>query len=92
MQILISHFILRKGSQLIFSSPKKASNENMILQRPDLNVSTFPITAMGSRQCLSCSVVQLKGKNCRKPHCRNGVVDTIGPGVLRRFDFHPTTV
>ena len=24
------------------------------------------------------SVVQLKGKHCRKPHCRNGVVDTFG--------------
>ena len=26
------------------------------------------------RQCLPLSVVQLKGKHCRKPHCRNGVV------------------
>ena len=42
------------------------------------NVSTTPITAMGCRQCLSLSVVQLKGKHCRKPHCRNGVVDTFG--------------
>ena len=25
-------------------------------------------------------VVQLKGKDCRKPHCRNGVVDTFGLG------------
>ena len=24
------------------------------------------------------SVVQLKGKHCQKPHCRNGVVDTFG--------------
>ena len=43
-----------------------------------LNVSTTPITAMGSRQWLSLGVVQLKGKHCRKPHCRNGVVDTFG--------------
>ena len=43
------------------------------------NVSTTPITAMGCRQCLPLSVVQLKGKDCRKPHCRiNGVVDTFG--------------
>ena len=42
------------------------------------NVSTTPITAMGCRQCLPLSVVQLKGKHCRKPHCRNGVVDTFG--------------
>ena len=39
------------------------------------NVSTTPITAMGCRQCLPISVVQLKGKHCRKPHCRNGDVD-----------------
>ena len=42
------------------------------------NVSTTPITAMGCRQCLPLSVVQLKGKHCRKPHCCNGVVDTFG--------------
>ena len=47
---------------------------------PGLNVSTTPIMAMGCRQCLPLSVVQLKGKHCRKPHCRNGVVDTFGPG------------
>jgi hypothetical protein len=34
--------------------------------------------AMGCQQCLPLSVVQLKGKHCRKPHCRNGVVDTLG--------------
>ena len=28
------------------------------------NVSTTPITAMGCRQCLPLSVVQLKGKHC----------------------------
>ena len=42
------------------------------------NISTTPITAMGCRQCLPLSVVQLKGKHCRKPHCRNGIVDTFG--------------
>ena len=46
------------------------------------NVPTTPITAMGCRQCLSLSDVQLKGKHCRKPHCRNGVVDTFGPCQL----------
>ena len=34
---------------------------------------------MGCRQCLTLSVVQLKGKHCRKPHCSNGVVYTFGP-------------
>ena len=40
------------------------------------NVSTTPITAMGCRQCLPLSVVHLKSKHCRKPHCcnANGVV------------------
>ena len=42
------------------------------------NASSTPITAMGGRQCLPLSVVQLKVKHCRKPHCRNGVVDTFG--------------
>ena len=42
------------------------------------NGSTTPITAMGFRQCLPLSVVQLKSKHCRNPHCRNGVVDTFG--------------
>ena len=36
-----------------------------------------PIKAMGCEQCLPLSVVQLKGKHCRKPHCCNGVVDTF---------------
>ena len=30
-------------------------------------------------QCLPLTVVQLKGKHCRKPHCHNGVVDMFGP-------------
>ena len=42
---------------------------------------TTPVTAMGCRQCLTLSVVQLKGKHCRKLHCRNGVVDIFGPGL-----------
>ena len=42
-----------------------------------LNVSTTQITAMGCRQCLPFSVVQLKGKYSQKPHfwnpqCCNG--------------------
>jgi hypothetical protein len=46
---------------------------------PGPNVSTTPIMAIGCRQCLPLTVVQLKDKHCRKPHCRNGVVDTFGP-------------
>ena len=42
------------------------------------NVSTTPITAMGCRQCLSLSVVQLKGKHCRHPIAVMGVVNTFG--------------
>ena len=44
-------------------------------------ISTTPIMAMGCRQCLPFSVVQLKSKRCQKLHCRNGVVDTFGQGV-----------
>ena len=33
---------------------------------------------MGCWQCLPLSVVHLKGKHCRKPHCHNGVVDAFG--------------
>ena len=47
------------------------------LSRLSPNVSTTPIMAMGCWQCLSPSVVQLKGKHCRKPHCCNGFVDTF---------------
>ena len=36
---------------------------------------------MGCRQYLPLSVVQLKGKHCRKPHCCNGVVDTFVQGL-----------
>ena len=46
------------------------------------NVSTTPITAMGCRKCLPLIVVQLKGLHCRKSHCRNGVLDTLGQDVL----------
>jgi hypothetical protein len=38
--------------------------------------------AMGCQKFLSLSVVQVKGKHCRKPHYRNGVVDT-----LQRYGF-----
>ena len=41
------------------------------------NVTTTPITAMGCLQCLPLSLVQLKGKHCRKPHYHNRVVDTF---------------
>ena len=42
-----------------------------------LNVSTTPIVVIKYRRCLSLSVVQLKGKHRRKPHCSNGVVDKL---------------
>ena len=48
----------------------------------ELNVSTTPITAIGCRQCLPLSVVQLKGKHSWKPQCRNGIVDTFGHDLL----------
>ena len=51
------------------------------------NVSTTPIMAMGCQQCLPLSVVQLKGKHCPKPHCCNGVVDTLGKSVISRSGY-----
>ena len=32
-------------------------------------------------QCLPRSVVQLKGKHFRKPHCHNGIVDMFGLSI-----------
>ena len=52
------------------------------------NVSTTPITAMGCRQGLPLSVVQLKSKHCRKPHCRNGVVDHGNLLILPLVNFN----
>ena len=45
-------------------------------------MSTTPIMAMGWRQSLPLSVVQLTNKHCQKPNCRNGDVDIvpINPG------------
>ena len=51
----------------------------MITEKLDLNISTTPIMAMGCRPCLPLSVVQLKGKDYRKHHCRDSVVDMFGP-------------
>ena len=52
---------------------------------PERSYLQLPITAMGCRQCLPLSVVLQKGKHCRKLHCRNGVVDTLGQSNLRFF-------
>ena len=56
-------------------SPKP--HQRRTLSVANSNVSTTPITAMGCGQCLPLSVVQLKGKHCRKPNCHNVVVDNI---------------
>ena len=42
--------------------------------------------AMGCRQFLPISVVQLKGKHCQKTHCCNGVADTFVPTSLLLSD------
>ena len=39
------------------------------------NVSKTPITAIERWQCL---LLKLRGKHCRKQHCLDGVVDTLG--------------
>ena len=53
-----------------------------------LNASTTPITAMGCQQCLSLSVVQLKGKHCPNPHFHNGVVDTLCTKFYNNCNYH----
>ena len=63
-----------------YSSPHNNSASALQPNKgPCPNMSTTPITAMGYRQCLPLSVVQLIGKHCQKPHCCNGVVDTFKP-------------
>jgi hypothetical protein len=57
---------------------KQSKLMDLTTTRPER--STTPFTVMGCRQCLPLSVVQLKGKHCRKSHFRNGVVDTFGQG------------
>ena len=57
-------FVFQK-KKTILSNNTKVLSICQITHGP--NVSTTPITAMGCRQCLPLSVVQLKGKHCRKP-------------------------
>ena len=35
--------------------------------------------------------LKLRGKHCRKPHCRNGVVDMLGQAKLPSFSFRLKT-
>ena len=85
---LLSPFNYKTGTMGRIGSPKLVLPKwlsygtlNRVI-RVSSNVSTTPVTAMGYRQCLPLSVVQLKGKHCRKPHYRNGVVDMFGPGLI----------
>ena len=51
---------------------------------PGPNVSTTPLRQWGFRQCLSFSWTTLRGKHCRHPIAVMGVVDTLGPGLLKQ--------
>ena len=62
-------------SSILFLGFSKKIKFNLVQSCP--NVSTTTIMAMGCRQCLPLSVVQLKGKDCSKSHCPIGVVDTF---------------
>ena len=55
--------------------------ENPIVDMHGPKVSTTAIKAMGCRQLLPLSITQVKVNHCRKPHCRNGVVDRFGHGL-----------
>ena len=65
-------------TEAFLSQPCWLSQFNWLVGSQSPNVSTTPITAMGCQQCLPLSIVQLKGKHCRKLHCRNRVVDMFG--------------
>ena len=43
----------------------------------------------GNVYCLPLSVVQLKGKHWRNPHCLNGVVETFGPYTVSYIKVPP---
>ena len=68
-ELFIGSLLLRHLQVLLFNMPEHIYNSHYG-------------NAMGCRQCLPLSVVQLKGKHCQKPHCRNGVVDTFGQSVV----------
>ena len=76
--LVFSGFFLQQERAATFLQYKK--------EPKTLNVTTTPITAMGCKQCLPLSVVQLKGKHCQNPHCCNGVVDTFGLSMSLRND------
>ena len=67
--------------------PLNNEDDKLPKDQPGPKVFTTPITALGCQQCLPLRVVKLKGKHCREPHCRNGVVDTFGPGNF--FSYKP---
>ena len=63
-------------TQIFPTIPNPIANLDFLMKIQNCpNVPTTPIMAMGCKQCLPLSIVQLKGKHYRKPHCRNGVVD-----------------
>ena len=71
--------------------PLKTSYQNTVFRSKEINAQTYllttPITPMGRRQCLPLIVVQLKCKCCRKPHCRNRVVDMFKHCVTRGIKY-----
>ena len=82
LQLLCLHLISAKlacteMSQDDLLRPLTCYNHSCKGTLPVPNISTTPFMAMGCWQCLPLSFVQLKGKHCRKPHCRNGVVGTF---------------
>ena len=99
-KLIINNIVKRRYQELVCATLQLLACQHTVSQwcfffsqlylflQPSRNVSTTPITAMGCRQCLPLSVVQLKGKHCqKKPHCRNGVVDTFGHCCCHHFLF-----
>ena len=68
---------------------KEKKTGQLVDQEPDQNhMDGTKHTAMGCRQCLSLSVVQLKGKRRQKTHCRNGVVETFESASTNKLFVH----
>ena len=72
--------IVTKSLQIVFRKVFKVVSS--FCKKAGPKVSTTPITKMGCQQCLSISVVQLKGKHCQIPHYRNEVVCSVGHALV----------
>ena len=73
----------KKLGTLLFEKNRVQKTKVIVIQKEKKQPGpTTPITAIGCRQCFSLCFVQLKSEHCRKPHFRNGVMNTFRPGLF----------